>query len=548
MFVTMTKFSAATRQEVSEKIARLCKENTYPPSVSMMMDRLKADFPEFIANPGSRSYVHKRMQLFAGSGFMLVQAIQCACDEYFPPDLMNVIMEFRGQDTIVIRHRNFPRIVRHLKTLCQEAGFGCELEKINNSDESKQNGSEEDRLFQRMDQLAANELISTERLVQVEVSMKCNLRKEPPHRLYIAILGQSKTIVEDAWKTIRGDVIINATEVQDKLKTIDSEVNAIYNDIEENHILDITWQAKRFVEPLGELMNLAETFEKDAFLKRAFPDTSKERSGSGSPFVESVKSLGTSITGFFKRSKSGDTPAPPTGEPAPVEEKSEPPPAEEKANPEDEAKEEASDSEEAQKQRDQRILDYLNQLDKNETLPRTSKLRAPIPLQLDLARLPELRKARPFRWTMSNEERLLEKSPLVGYTNLMRLAVSEERLNLLPPERQPTTDGCVNLKLAWRHMDEETADQCITVQMPSTEMPRGRGMNEASRIILGFEKFRTERWKEVLMYCRRRIAWRIWDDKRRVQLRQTKQKRGKSIREMRREMKKEQKLKKEDAK
>merc|ERR1719195_2170657 len=94
----------------------------------------------------------------------------------------------------------------------------------------------------------------------------------------------------------------------------------------------------------------------------------------------------------------------------------------------------------------------------------------------------------------------------------------------------------LNLKIAWRRVDEETADQCITVALPRA-IPEGMSYAYEN----SYQQYKTEKWKEVLMYCRRRIAWRIYDEQRRVQLREKKRAGRPSIREMRRQMRKDRK-------
>jgi len=234
------------KNELSKALQQMCKESIYPPSCEMLKARCQSEFADINwSENGLENFIKNRLELFYGSGRSILDSIEQICQCSFPHDIINLILEMRGKDLVVIEHRKYPRIVSHLQNLCRDAGYdvivrgvkpnlGKALTTQFSEDEKLQDNPLWAHLVDFLSELNSRRM-TTQSLIQLRVGYQ--LEDDVLKPIYIGMADKNNPIdAKRAWMTLTGQLPSNVLAVQNTFYKIEKELDRIYQEIGDLHV------------------------------------------------------------------------------------------------------------------------------------------------------------------------------------------------------------------------------------------------------------------------------------------------------------------------
>ena len=237
--------------ELSNVLQRMCNESIYPPSWEMLKARCQYDFSDLNwSDRGLEKYTKNCLELFYGSGRMILSCLEQICQCYISQDIISLILEMRGKDVVVIEHRKYPQIAIQLQKICRDAGFDVIVSNISAVNynftvgkalisEEKASGNEDVKIMTAANKPEGPFILSlktkkktTQSLIHLRVGYQLKDCVVKP--IYIGLADEKYPVdVKRAWRTLIGKVPSNVQAVQDIFYRIEEELDNIYDGIGE---------------------------------------------------------------------------------------------------------------------------------------------------------------------------------------------------------------------------------------------------------------------------------------------------------------------------
>jgi len=208
----------ARKAQLSNALREMCEDSLYPPSCEMLYARVQHGYSDMNWSDGEfKRFIKNRLELFYGVGKIILKCLEEVVQTAVSYDILRLIVELRGKDTLYIEHRDCVRVAFHLQTVCNEAGYEAVVRVLKNNVGYV---GYEDALIERLE--SAKTTDSLKRLVvgyQFEDEMK---------PIYIAIPEQEYPVdVKMAWNIITGKTPSNVEAVEKKFWVIEEKVDRI---------------------------------------------------------------------------------------------------------------------------------------------------------------------------------------------------------------------------------------------------------------------------------------------------------------------------------
>jgi len=223
------------KTQLSHALHEMCKASLYPPSCNMLYARVKNEFSDITWSDNEmKRFIKTRLWLFFGVGRIIWKCLEETLRKTVPNYILQIILEMRGKDKLVIEHRDYFRVAAHLQTICNEAGYNTVLRVLKK--DVRFLGSEGEVMAPQK---------TTDSLKQLVVGYQFKNRLKP---LYIAIPGKEYPVdVKMAWSIIMGEIPSNVEAVKKKLDIIETEVEKISKRLSELDGIDV-----QLIAPVGE--------------------------------------------------------------------------------------------------------------------------------------------------------------------------------------------------------------------------------------------------------------------------------------------------------